>query len=277
MKSKSTKLKNPIRILTESSFILLFIFCCLNNSSAQSWEQLNDSPFIDDHTNGFGFEGKAYVFRGIPRNNGNGDANEVWVYTPETDTWELIGEFPGAARRISIGDDWNGKYYYGFGIGGPDGLLNDLWEFDPVDNSFTQLPSCPCVGRSHPSLIAHNDKIFMGAGSSFGGDLKDWWEYDMITQEWTQKEDIPGTIRHHMFHFSSGEYVYVGGGHVENWNRWDPALDEWTPIDDLPKGRVAFMCMCLTLKLLCFSIRLLKSGTIYHHCRTEVDGLRLHL
>ncbi len=207
--------------------------------NSQGWEQLNDSPFIDDHTNGFGHNGKAYVFRGIPTDNGNGDANEVWEYTPETDSWEMIMEFPGEPRRISIGDDWNGKYYYGFGVSGTSGLLNDLWEFDPEDRSFTQLPSCPCVGRTHPSLIAHNDKIWMGAGSSSGGDVKDWWEYDMNTQVWTQKEDIPGGNRHHMFHFSSGDYVYVGGGHVANWNRYDPANEEWTPIDDLPAGRVA--------------------------------------
>jgi len=239
MKTECFILKNQI---TCFQFILIFLLLILPfgmTITGQGWEQLNDSPFIDDHTNSFGHEGKAYVFRGIPRDNGNGAANEIWMYTPETDSWEMIMEFPGEARRISIGDDWNGKYYYGFGIGGPDELLNDLWEFDPSDMSFTQLPSCPCIGRTHPSLIAHDDKIFMGAGSSFGGDLKDWWEYDMITQEWSQKPDIPGAIRHHTFHFSSEKYVYVGGGHVSNWNRYDPETAEWTPIDDLPQGRVA--------------------------------------
>lgn len=219
--------------------VSITLFLCTFSISAQEWQQVGDSPFRDDHTNGFGFEGVAYVFRGTPTNTEDGNRNEVWTYTPATDTWDLMTTFPGDARNISIGDDWNGKYYYGFGIGGPDGLLNDLWEFDPVDTSFTQLPSCPCVGRSHPSLIAHNDKIFMGAGSSFGGDLNDWWEYDMKTQVWTQKESIPGPVRHHMFHFSIGNYVYVGGGHVANWNRYDPELEEWTPIDDLPQGRVA--------------------------------------
>ncbi len=239
IKFKQINLNNQVSILPEKSLAILFIICCSLSISAQGWEQLNDSPFRDDHTNSFGYEGKAYVFRGSPTDNGNGDANEVWVYTPETDSWQLMAEFPGDARRVSIGDDWEGKYYYGFGIGGVDGLLNDLWVFDPVDTSFTQLPSCPCPGRSHPSLIAHNDKIFMGAGSSFGGDVNDWWEYDMITQEWNQKPNIPGGVRHHTFHFSSDKYVYVGGGHVANWNRYDPDTEEWTPIDDLPSGRVA--------------------------------------
>ena len=232
-------MRNSTLFLGINAFVFFLFFCCAHNSHAQTWEQLNDAPFIDHHTNGYGVGDVAWVFRGIPTNDGNGSSNEVWTYTPATDSWEYVTRFPGPARRISIGDDWNGKYYYGFGIGGPDGLLSDLWEFDPVDTSFTQLPSCPCTGRSHPSLIAENDKIWMGAGSANGGDVKDWWEYDMITQEWRQLEDIPGTRRHHMFHFSLGDHVYVGGGHVFNWNRYDPMNEEWTPIDDTPGGRVA--------------------------------------
>ena len=220
--------------------MLLLVILCSFDAGAQAWEQVNNSPFRDDHTNGFGFEGKAYVFRGTPTTTPGGDqANEVWQYDPTDDSWTMLTYFPGPSRRISIGDDWDGKYYYGFGIGGPDGRLSDLWVFDPVDTSFTELPSCPCIGRSHPSLIAHNDKIFMGAGSSGNGDVKDWWEYDIPTQVWSQKEDIPGGNRHHMFHFSSGKYVYVGGGHVANWNQYDPETEEWTAIDDLPAGRVA--------------------------------------
>ena len=206
---------------------------------AQTWEQLNNSPFIDHHTNSFGFEGKGYAFKGVPDDNGSIQSNQVWTYTPETDSWEFLTNFPGESRRISIGDDWDGKYYYGFGLGGPTGRLNDLWVFDPADMSFTELPSCPCTERSHPSLIAHNDKIFMGGGSSANGDLRDFWEYDMITQVWSQKPEIPGGNRHHTFHFSHEQYVYVGGGHVFNWNRYDPINEEWTPIDDLPAGRVA--------------------------------------
>lgn len=238
LQSKPYTLKNYLHLFSRRLHLLLFAVLTVSSLSAQ-WVQLNDAPFRDDHTNGFGFEDHAFLFRGSPTNNGGGNMNEVWTYTPATDEWNLLTNFPGAPRNISIGDDWDDKYYYGFGIGGPNGLLNDLWVFDPVDTSFTELPSCPCVGRSHPSLIAHNDKIYMGAGSSFGGDLKDWWEYDILTQVWTRKEDIPGDVRHHMFHFSIGKYIYVGGGHVNNWNRYDPDTETWTSIDDLPQGRVA--------------------------------------
>jgi len=217
-------------------FIQIFTF---SFSFGQEWVQLNDPPFQKHHSNGFGIDGKAYIIEGVYQNDGpNQVSNEVWMYTAETDTWIQLEDFPGEARAIAIGDDWNGKYYYGFGDGS-DERLNDLWEFDPNTETFTQLPSCPCQGRTHPAFIAHNDKIFMGSGSTGNGDLKDWWVYDMTTQIWTQKPDIPGDVRHHPFFFSIDDYVYVGGGHAFNWLRYDPVTEEWSPISNYPEGRVA--------------------------------------
>lgn len=218
-------------------FILLMLTSTLG--FGQAWEQIGSPPFHKHHSNGYGLNGKGYVFEGTFRNDGNDQiSNEVWEYSPDSDSWKRLPDFPGPGRSIAIGDDWNGKYYYGFGSGA-NGRLNDLWVFDPVDTSYTELPSCPCTGRSHPAFIAHNDKIFMGSGSSNNGDLRDWWEYDMITQVWTQKPNIPGSDRHHPFQFNIGDYIYVGGGHVNNWNRYDPSTDSWMAIDNAPGGRVA--------------------------------------
>ena len=226
-----------LRIILSFSLGLL-VFTSLQG---QTWQQLNDPPFHKHHTNGFGVNGKAYVFEGTYQNDGPDNvSNEVWEYTPDTDSWNRFADFPGTARSYAIGEEWNGKYYYGFGnAGGPNGRLNDLWVFDPIDISYTQLPSCPCEGRSHPAFIAHNDKVYMGAGSSWDGGLNDWWEYDMISQEWAQKPNIPGGTRHHPFQFAYDKYIYVGGGHKSNWLQYDPASEEWTEINNLPKGRVA--------------------------------------
>ncbi len=222
----------------EGLILLNLIFLGLN-LSAQTWQQLGDPPFFKHHSNGFGFDGKAYVIEGTNQNDGpNGVSNEVWEYTASTDSWTQLADFPGEARAIAIGDDWNGKYYYGFGSSGNE-LLSDLWEFDPVTNTFTELPSCPCEGRTHPALVAHNDKIFMGSGSANYDDLNDWWEYDMLTQEWSQKPNIPGPNRHHPFQFAIGDFIYVGGGHVNNWIQYNPATEEWVEIDNAPQGRVA--------------------------------------
>ena len=228
-------IKRQNTIFRKTAILLLCTIFSIS-LSAQDWELVSTPPFFKHHSNGFGFEGKAYVFEGVYESNEV--SNEVWEYNPATDEWVRLADFPGARRGIAIGDDWEGKYYYGFGSG-PIGGLSDLWVFDPVDTSFTRLPFCPCQGRSHPALVAHNDKVYMGAGSGANSDLNDWWEYDMITQEWSQKPNIPGSRRHHTFQFAMDDYIYVGGGHVSSWHRYDPATEEWLIIDGFPQGRVA--------------------------------------
>jgi len=228
------KLRFISKLILTAPFVILL---CLS-LSGQTWERLNDTPFLKHHSNGFGIGDKAYIFEGTYENDGpDGVSNEVWEYDPQADSWSRIADFPGPGRAIAIGDDWDGKFYYGFGsnFGG----LSDLWVFDPADESFTELPSCPCIGRSHPALIAHNDKIYMGSGSSIMGDLDDWWEYDIQTQVWTQKEDMPGGDRHHPFFFAHENKVYVGGGHKTNWLEYNLDTEEWKEIDNAPSGRVA--------------------------------------
>ena len=225
--------------MTKQLLALCIALTIIVHLSAQDWQQLNDTPFFKHHSNGFGFEGKAYIIEGTAgESDENGVSNEVWEYTPETDTWQRLNDFPGPGRAIAIGDDLDGKYYYGFGRG-ENGLLSDLWEYDPTTDMFTELPSCPCVGRSHPALVAHNNKIFMGSGTGQDNDLSDWWVYDMETMEWSQKEDIPGNNRHHPFQFGIDDAIYVGGGHISNWSRWDIESETWSQIDNLPGGRVA--------------------------------------
>ena len=217
---------------------LIAIFFLLNYVDAQEWVKLNDTPFFKHHSNGYGVGDKAYVLTGI-----NGDDNpyvsdDFWMYESTTDTWTQLEDFPGPPRVVAIGDDWNGKYYYGFGSD-DNQVFSDIWEFDPATMKFTELPSCPCIGRTHPAFVAHNDKIFMGSGSSNNGDLKDWWVYDMNTQVWTQKDDIPGDNRHHPFQFAIDNMVYTGGGHVSNWSGYNIETGEWIAINSYPEGRVA--------------------------------------
>ncbi len=197
------------------------------------WTQLNNAPFVNHHSNGFGVNGKGYIVQGFPTNNGGQMQNLLWEYDPQSDNWTSLGYVPGPDREFSIGDDMNDKYYFGFGIG-----RNDVWEYDPATNEFTELPSCPCIPRAHPGFVAHNDKIYMGAGSN-NGNLDDWWVFDFATQEWSQKDDIPGPARHHPFQFGIDDGIYVGGGHVSSWFKFDINTETWSVIDDFPQGRVA--------------------------------------
>jgi N-acetylneuraminic acid mutarotase len=238
-KSLSEKTKNNTYM---KASLLLLALSLTFGLQAQEWEQLNDIPFSGRHHHiPFTFNGKGYALTGTTEDEEF--SREFWEYTPETDTWVQLDDYPGFGRTLGIGDVYDGKFYFGFGNGPiaiPSArIYNDLWVYDPADGSFTQLPSCPCEGRGHPAFVAHNGKIFMGGGSGQREDLKDWWIYDIATQEWTQGPDIPGGRRHHPFMFAIGDYIYVGGGHDVNWSRFDPATNSWMGINNLPEGRVA--------------------------------------
>jgi len=198
--------------LFSSSLLLACITLLCSVAQAQEWEEVEAPPFYRHHSNGFTYN--------------------------DADEWSQIGSFPGPARAIAIGDEWDGKYYYGFGRTASQ-VLNDLWVFDPADSSFTELATCPCRGRTHPALAAYKGKIFMGTGSSTIGDLDDWWIYDIATDTWEQKQDLPGGNRHHPFFFTDADDVYVGGGHRTSWYKWNITDETWTIIDGEPSGRVA--------------------------------------
>lgn len=220
---------------------LSFVIFWTTVSFAQAWELVGDVPFHKHHSNAFGYNGKAYLFEGVYKNDGAANvSNEVWEYTPETNSWKRLKDFPGPARGIAIGEEMDGKYYYGFGSeGGPDGLLNDLWVFDPRDTSFVQLPDCPCEGRTHPALVAHKNKIYVGSGSTWFGDFNDWWVLDLSTMQWSEKDVTTLLSRHHTFQFGIGDHIYVGGGHLPIWEAYNVITESWEAIDDTPKSRVA--------------------------------------
>jgi len=212
-----------------STIILLFVITC----NAQ-WTQLSDAPFEAHHSNGFGIDGKGYIIKGLPDQSGNGLQNQLWEYEPSNDTWTLLGNVDGPSRTFSIGEEHEGKFYFGFGDG-----LNDLWVFDPVDKSFLELPTCPCAPRAHPAFVAHKGKIYMGSGSGANSDLRDWWVYDIEDQIWAQKTNIPGPNRHHPFQFGIGDEIFVGGGHQANWSKFNIITEAWSSMDAFPEGRVA--------------------------------------
>ncbi len=210
--------------MKQSLWPLLLAITIYFQGSAQEWEQLSDIPFsARHHAIGFAHEDNGYVLTGSL-------TKDIWKYTASTDSWESLGDYPGPERGYGIGDEMDGKLYFGFGIDNEWLSLNDLWVFDPVDESFEELPSCPCVGRTHPAMIALNGFVYVGMG---GGDKRDWWAYDVSNRTWEQKAFLPGPGRHHPYQFKIGDYIYAGSGHFYDWYRYDPSNDSWIKIADL--------------------------------------------
>jgi N-acetylneuraminic acid mutarotase len=215
------------------NIILLSVFCLLINIvTFGQWEQKADPIFTKDHGIGFSLGGDGYVLTGGANGQVFTATKDFFKYDPNTDSWEQLTDYPGPARGYGIGDTWDGKLYFGFGIGSDNGLLDDLWSWDPISNVFTELPSCPCGGRVHPALVAVDGKVYAGAGGA-AGNLNDWWVYDIDNQTWAQRTNIPET-RHHPYQFEIDGEVYVGNGHRSSWYKFDANANDWIQIADLP-------------------------------------------
>ncbi|MDA9773703.1 T9SS type A sorting domain-containing protein [Saprospiraceae bacterium] len=219
--------------LSKALFACVLLLALHSNVNAQEWEKLGNTNFTANHGIGFAIDGYGYILTGgnSATYNTNFHSQDFHRYDPITDTWESL-PYDGISRGYGIGAAYEGKAYFGFGIGdGFSNLLNDLWEYDPVTEEFTELPSCPCVPRTHPAFAIMNNKIYVGMGGN-NGNLGDWWEYDIATQVWTEKTGMPGN-RHHPYMFVIGEDIYVGSGHRTTWFKYDVDSDTWTQIADL--------------------------------------------
>jgi len=104
----------------------------------------------------------------------------------------------------------NGKGYIGTGdcIGAED----DLWEYDPSTNTWTQKADFSGTARWRSVGFSIDDKGYVGTGLDANGRTKDFWEYNPSINTWTQKADFSGTARSQAVGFSINDKGYIGTG-----------------------------------------------------------------
>ena len=123
--------------------------------------------------------GKMYVFGGH-NGSGVGGLFDLWEYDPVTNGWtqKANGPYLGHSSSSVV---INGKMYVFGGTtcdsGGYYSCYNSLWEYDPVNNTWTQDPS-GATARYGSSAAAINGKmyIFGGINASYT-QFNDLWEY----------------------------------------------------------------------------------------------------
>ncbi|MEQ8623881.1 MAG: T9SS type A sorting domain-containing protein [Vicingaceae bacterium] len=208
-----------------------------------------------NHIVAFSIDSFGYAISGL---SGNTVYSSAVRYDPSNDSWSSLTNFPGGPRGFAVGGSYDGKGYVGFGLGFPPiqnaplTYFNDLWEYNPDTDTWTELTPCPCLGRRHPAFVTTtNGKIFVGLGDGLDsaglGDsgFKDWWEYDISTDTWTRKADLPGDGRHHPYYFGIGTDAYAGFGDnagliYDDFYKYDAVAETWTTLNDFPgEARVA--------------------------------------
>jgi N-acetylneuraminic acid mutarotase len=163
------------------------------------------------------------------------ELRDFWEYDPITNTWtqkaNYLGNPFGSGVYYATGFAVNGKGYVCCGKIGFSSYLNQLWEYDPVTNSWLQRPNFPGGVRYGLSSFVVNGKAYVGLGTNEDSYTRDLWEYNPSTNLWAQKADLPGSARFSSTGFSIGTkgYIVLGGdgGYRDDLFEYDPASNSW--------------------------------------------------
>ncbi len=186
---------------------------------------------------------------------------EVSPYPPLQ--WSKAADFPDGARSSATVSVANGKAYLMFGKRNvKTGYLQECWEYDTENDSWTRKNACPGPGRVKPISLSLNDKIYTGLGYTdttyikTSGRLyldtlylKDFWCYDPQTDTWTEEARAPFKGTDACVAFTYHDEIYVGLGFYgtvfgEEWWKYNPREKKWTRLKNFSGLNRAGALLC---------------------------------
>ncbi|MCH2230353.1 MAG: hypothetical protein MK105_08410 [Crocinitomicaceae bacterium] len=159
-------------------------------------------------------------------------------------TWNQKANVPTIARHRATSFSIGNKGYVCLGhINTVANILfEDLWEYNPASNTWTQKADFGGGLRYHAHGFVINGKAYVGTGRDASSYQDDNWEYDPTTNTWIQKSDIPGPNRRGTVSFVINDIGYVGSGLTSSggsstsndFYAYDPTIDNWTEVASFP-------------------------------------------
>lgn len=161
--------------------------------------------------------------------------------------WHQKTEIPVGGRWSAFCFSIGSKIYVGGGYAGNAQSLNDFWEYDTENDTWTpraNLPGAP--NRTAGISFSWNGKGYIGLGSEYYNTFNaafhnDLWEYDPATNQWAVKMSLPDSGRHEASVFVLGNKAYVVGGstdypYIATNDLWEFDLvnEIWTERADYP-------------------------------------------
>lgn len=138
------------------------------------------------------------------------------------------------------------KAYVFGGRDASDNCLSDLWCYDPVTDSWTDLGSTPLTPRLNATACVTNDAVYIGLGYVGGRSnrgyyqdtayLCDWYRLQPETMTFTPLAPYPNNATDRAISWAyTDKQLYVGYGFRYNYSRdifrYDIPSDRWDSID----------------------------------------------
>lgn len=125
----------------------------------------------------FSINGKGYLGVGWVHEKSS-DVRDFYEYDPLSDTWTRKADFPGSLRdNASSFSLPNGKGYLCLGLSKPQmQYLTDMWEYDPVADTWTKTEDYPGLPRCAARAYVVGSEAYIIGGTT-GSYQKDMWRF----------------------------------------------------------------------------------------------------
>jgi N-acetylneuraminic acid mutarotase len=114
---------------------------------------------------------------------------------------------------------------------------NDIWEFDPAANKWTQKDDFDGTPRRDAVAFVANGNAYIATGYD-DNYLKDVWQYNAGTDSWSQNPAIAGSKRAEATVFTVNDKVYLFSGNnngsaINDLQVFDAGSQTWTSLRKL--------------------------------------------
>lgn len=218
---------------------------------ADTWTDLGTTPLkprVNATMTAMG--GQLFVGLGYATEHAYRDTaylRDWWTYSPGTDTWTRLRDYPNANTVAASSFAVDGHIYtlYGFGYS----FTKDIYRYDVDTDTWTLVPltsdrawmnfggrGALCQGR-----------LYFGLGYRISN-LTQWFEVDLPGDTWQRRSSLPGKGREFAACAANDEFVYIFGGRYfagdmtggeifDTYLRYSPQDDRWTRCGTMPCGR----------------------------------------
>ncbi|MBK8872823.1 MAG: T9SS type A sorting domain-containing protein [Bacteroidia bacterium] len=190
---------------------------------------------------GFALLGKGYVGTGVDQSATQ--FKDFWEYDPVSNNWTQKADFGGLEHYLGTGFAIGTKGYICVGTDHSLWPLgnNELWEYDPILDLWSQKANFGGIGRTEICSFVLCNNGYVGTGTTRIGNFNearsDFWKYDATTDTWTQVASFSGGVREGAVGFAIANKGYVGTGFAnDNFNFIEDDFWEYTPDGLCPTG-----------------------------------------
>ena len=180
----------------------------------------------------FVVNGQAYLFAG--RDKDGVAQNDLWRYTPETDSWENMGATPLKQRVNATACVKDDKAYIGLGFIGRYGrdscYLRDWWEYTPATGTWRRLADYPNENTDCATSFVGNDALYVGYGFSWQYH-RDMFRYDIASGTW-DSIDVNVSYKGYPVRSFGGTGCTCQGRHFMGTGYYGNSLNWWAELVD---------------------------------------------